>query len=299
MFSGIQLLWRWGRRATLGRHAPSSAQAGIPLWKTRQVGHTWQTHSQHCLGRHSIDWAYHCEWQSRQDSPGKTASCGTKCCQKKDIRQQPARTRLGHSNPLPRINAWSTRLISHYRPVGNYQSLSQRYRLRSNYQPAINILNVVATHRNNTETRKWSDDSASETEYTPQGFQRHPSNPYYIGNNKDNDNPKISLHAHDESSDDDSDPDFFPNQISILKSTMMDTLKEFQGSRDQRKNLNQALDDFHINCPGNRSVANQIICRVIKIPWQIQKQVTWFKTKLPLKCHFPRSNWLRTRLINP
>ena len=101
----------------------------------------------------------------------------------------------------------------------------------------------------------WSADSAAETEYALQGFERHPSNPCYIGNNKDNDDPDISLHARDDSFDEDSDLAFAPKQISLLKSTMMDFLKEFQGLRDQGTDLNQTLADFSNKLPMEKYIA--------------------------------------------
>ena len=38
------------------------------------------------------------------------------------------------------------------------------------------------------------------------------------------------------------DPAFTPKQISIKKSIMMDILKDFEESRDQRADLNHTLD---------------------------------------------------------
>ena len=55
------------------------------------------------------------------------------------------------------------------------------------------------------------------------------SNPYYISLDQDNNDPDFSLHAQEDSFDDDSDPAFTPKQITIMKSTMRDNLKEFQG----------------------------------------------------------------------
>ena len=104
-------------------------------------------------------------------------------------------------------------------------------------------------HRHERPISDWSNDSASETEHTPKRFERHPSKPYYIGNNKDNDDLDISLHAHDESFDDDSNFAFAPKQIFIMKSTMMDILKAFQESRDQRTDLNLTSDNFSDKLP--------------------------------------------------
>ena len=88
----------------------------------------------------------------------------------------------------------------------------------------------------------------------PQGFERHPSNPYYMCSNKDDD--PDDDHAHDNSFDDDSGPAFTPKQISILKSTMMDFHKDFKESRNQRMDLNQTLNDFSEKLPTkSRSVA--------------------------------------------
>ena len=49
---------------------------------------------------------------------------------------------------------------------------------------------------------------ASENEFTPKGFLRDSSNPYYIGKISDSDDPDIFLHAHDDSFGDDNDPAF-------------------------------------------------------------------------------------------
>ena len=59
----------------------------------------------------------------------------------------------------------------------------------------------------------WSDDSAYEAEFTSKGFERHSSHSYCIGDNNDNNNPDISLHARGE----------------LL---MMTVIKEFQESVD-------------------------------------------------------------------
>ena len=101
---------------------------------------------------------------------------------------QPARAarRLGHLNPLPRKDACMTRLPNHYKPFDNYR---------------LGNINTPMQQPNRNK-------------YAPQGFARHPPKPYYIGN-KDNDGPDISLHAHDEFFDDDSDTAFTPKQISI------------------------------------------------------------------------------------
>ena len=60
--------------------------------------------------------------------------------------------RLGHLNPLPRKITCSNRLPNHSRPMDNYQSLSQRYRLRNSYQPMINTP-MKQPHRNSTAVR--------------------------------------------------------------------------------------------------------------------------------------------------
>ena len=53
----------------------------------------------------------------------------------------------------------------------------------------------------------------------------------------------------DDSFDDDSDPAFTPNQMSVFISTMVDILYQFQGPRVQRVDLNQTRDDFSEKLP--------------------------------------------------
>ena len=79
--------------------------------------------------------------------------------------------------------------------------------LSTSYQHA-DVAAIQKQHRHEKPNSDWSVDSASETEYTPKGFESHPSNLYYIDDNKDNDDPAISLYANVVSFDDDSDPAF-------------------------------------------------------------------------------------------
>ena len=55
--------------------------------------------------------------------------------------------------------------------------------------------------------------------------------------------------SQDDSFDNDGDPTFTPKQISIMKSTTRDNVKEFQGSSIQKTNLNQTLDDLSGRLP--------------------------------------------------
>ena len=89
----------------------------------------------------------------------------------------------------------------------------------------------------------WFSVSAFDAENAPLCFEQHPSNTYYTGVDHDND-PDLSIHAQDDSFDDDCDPAFTPKQISIMKSTMRDILKEFQGSNLQKTDLNQTLENL-------------------------------------------------------
>ena len=128
-------------------------------------------------------------------------------------------------NPLPRKN------VRRQSPRPPHTSGQGKH------QPHSTVSATQKYHEHGKPSSDWSSDSVSETEFTPQGFERHPSNPYYIGKNKDRDDPDISLHAQDDSFDEDGDPAFTPEQISILKSTMMDIQENSRiqrsGSRSQ------------------------------------------------------------------
>ena len=88
----------------------------------------------------------------------------------------------------------------------------------------------------------WSSDSASEAKYAPLDFERNPSSLYYNG--ADHNDPDLSIYAQDESFDDDGDSAFTPKQVSLMKATMRDILKEFQCSCLQKTDLNQTLEDL-------------------------------------------------------
>ena len=94
-------------------------------------------------------------------------------------------------------------------------------------------------HKCQKTTSGWSADSAPETEYVPQSFDRHPSNPYYIGADKDNNDPDLSLQARGDSFDDDNDPAFMPKQISIMKTDLNQTFDDLSGKL-HRKNRSVA-----------------------------------------------------------
>ena len=110
--------------------------------------------------------------------------------------------------------------------------------------------NVAATqkcHKRRKPSSDWSADSVSETEYALQGFERHPSNPYYFVTNKDKDDPDVSLH-----------PLMITVTLLYPKTDihLADILTDFQGSRDQIADLNQTLDDLSEKLPQKcRSVA--------------------------------------------
>ena len=72
-------------------------------------------------------------------------------------------------------------------PQWNCQLAPTGKRTHMNYLVRPPPLSYPGGHDN------WSATSAFETEYAPESFERHHSNPYYIGSNKDNDDPDTLL----------------------------------------------------------------------------------------------------------
>ena len=115
----------------------------------------------------------------------------------------------------------------------------------------------------------WSSNSASNAEYTPPGFEQHPSDPFYTGMHHND--PNLSVHAQDEFFDDDGDLAFTRRQIMVMKATMRDILKEFQGLSLQKSDLNRTLEDLSEKLPKkSRSTTNtNFIYKKIEIPGRL------------------------------
>ena len=90
---------------------------------------------------------------------------------------------------------------------------------------------------------------------------------YYTGVDQDHNDPDFSLQAQEDSFDNDSDPAFTAKHSSIMKSTMRDILKEFQGSSLQKTDLNQTAENLSEKLPRkSKSKQNQLHLQVIVIP---------------------------------
>ena len=178
-----------------------------------------------------------CErWWARQPRGMQASHCGTKRGQQEIYREigKPAYNK-SHSAPASQ---------SRQETKTRDPPAPQRTSAASVSQTTTNQWTIVSTGWDTptrcssyTETPQvpettsdWSADSVSETEFAPQGLKRHPWNPYYVGSNKDNDDPDLSLLA------------FTPNQISTLKSTMMDILREFKDPCIRERVLTRLYD---------------------------------------------------------
>ena len=132
---------------------------------------------------------------------------------------------------------------------------------------STNLMLLIKTQASKTVS-DWSADSASDAEYTPQGFKQHPSNPYYMGVAHYNNDPDLSHHAQEDFFDNGSDLAITPKQISIMKSTMRDILKEFRGYSLKKTGLNKLWRTFRKSYPGRLGPhQNELHLQKDQDPW--------------------------------